>query len=140
MPFFRHRHARVFVPEPHARDSHSGLRPYVTAPPRLCHCRAILHRRNNPRHGLYHAGIQQAALLHPPRHGLCCKVGHSGKRGGGDKRERGSEDRTTAKALHILPHLHRRLHLSPTRGLFLDKAQIQVIVVIVVKVVKLNLI
>ena len=89
---------------------------------------------------LYQAGIQQAALLHPPRHGLCCKVGHDCKRGGGDKRERSSEDRATAQALQIIPHLHRRLHLSPTRGLFLDKAQIQVIVVIVVKVVKLNLI
>ena len=76
---------------------------------------------NNLRHGLYQAGIQQAAFLHPPRYGLCCKVGHIGKRGGGDKRERSSEDCATAQALQILPHLHRRLHLFPTRALFLDK-------------------
>ena len=82
---------------------------------------------NNPRHGLYQAGIQQAAFLHPPRYGLCCKVGHIGKRGGGDKSERSSEDRTTAQALQILPHLHRRLHLSSPRALFLDKTQIQAI-------------
>ena len=92
---------------------------------------------NNPRHGLYQAGIQQAAFLHPPRHGLCCKVRHDYKRGGGDKRERSSEDRATAQALHIIPHLHLRLHLSSPRALFLDKTQIQAIVVIVVKVVKL---
>ena len=92
---------------------------------------------NNPRHGLYQAGIQQAAFLHPPRHSLCCKVRHSGKRGGGDKRERDSEDCAPAQVLQILPHLHRRLHPSPPRALFLDKTQIQVIVVIVVKVVKL---
>ena len=127
MPFFRHRHARVFVPEPHARVSLSGLHPCVTAALRLCHCRAILHRRNNPQHGLYQAGIQQAAFLHPPRHGLCCKVGHSGKRGGGDKRERSREDRATAQTLQILPHLHRRLHLSPTRALFSNKKQIKAI-------------
>ena len=82
---------------------------------------------NNPRHCLYQAGIQQAALLHPPRHSLCCKVRHRGKRGGGDKRERGSEDHATAQALQILPHLHRRLHLSPTRALFLDKKPIKAI-------------
>ena len=82
---------------------------------------------NNPRHGLYQAGIQQAALLHPLRYSLCCKVRHSGKRGGGDKRERSSEDRTTAQALQILPHLHRRLHTSHTRALFLDKKQIKAI-------------
>ena len=75
---------------------------------------------------LYQAGIQQAALLHPPRHGLCCKVGHDCKRGGVDKRERGSEDCATAQALHILPHLHRRLHLSPTCALFLDKKPIKI--------------
>ena len=75
---------------------------------------------NNPRHGLYKAGIQQAAFLHPPRYGLCRKVRHSGKRGGGDKRERSSEDSTTAQALHIIPHLHLRLHTSHTRALFLS--------------------
>ena len=127
MPFFRHRHARVFVPEPHARDNLSGLRPCVTAPIRLCHCRTILHRRNNPRHGLYQAGIQQAAFLHPPWYGLCRKVRHDCKRSGGDKRERGSEDCATAQDLQILPHLHRRLHLSSPRALFLDKKQIQAI-------------
>ena len=62
-----------------------------------------------------------------PRHGLCCKVGHSYKRGGGDKRERSREDRATAQALHFLPHLHLRLHPSPTRPLFLDKNPIQAI-------------
>ena len=90
---------------------------------------------NNPRHGLYQAGIQQAAFLHPPRHGLCCKVRHDYKRGGGDKRERSSEDRATAQVLQILPHLHRRLHPSSPLALFLDKTQIQVIVVIVVKLI-----
>ena len=133
MPFFRHRHARIFDTEPHARDSLSGLHPCVTAPPRLCHCRAILHRRNNPRHGLYQAGIQQATFLHPPRHGLCCKVGHSGKRGGGDKRERGSEDCATAQALHSLPHLHLRLHPYSPRALFLDKNPIKAIDIILSK-------
>ena len=49
------------------------------------------------------------------------------KRGGGDKRERSREDRVTAQALQILPHLHRRLHLSPTRALFPNKNQIQAI-------------
>ena len=88
---------------------------------------------NNPRHGLYQAGIQQAAFLHSPRHGLCCKVGHSGKRSGGDKRERGSEDCATAQALHIIPHLHRRLHTSHTRALFLDKTQIKAIDIILSK-------
>ena len=82
---------------------------------------------NNPRHSLYQAGIQQAAFLHPPRHGLCCKVRHSGKRGGGDKRERCSEDCATAQVLQIIPHLHLRLHLSSTRALFLDKKQIKAI-------------
>ena len=82
---------------------------------------------NNPRHGLYQAGIQQAAFLHPPRYGLCCKVRHSGKRGGGDKRERSSEDCATAQVLQIIPHLHLRLHLSSTRALFLDKKQIKAI-------------
>ena len=62
------------------------------------------------------------------------------KRGGGDKRERSSEDCATAQVLQILPHLHLRLRLSPPRALFLDKTQIQVIVVKVVKVVKLILI
>ena len=95
---------------------------------------------NNPRHGLYQAGIQQAAFLHPPRHGLCCKVRHSGKRGGGDKRERDSEDCATAQVLHIIPHLHLRLHLYSPRALFPNKKQIQAIIVIVVKVVKLILI
>ena len=84
---------------------------------------------NNPRHGLYQAGIQQAAFLHPPRHGLCCKVRHDYKRGGGDKRERGSENRATAQVLQIIPHLHLRLHLFSPRALFLDKTQIQAIVV-----------
>ena len=82
---------------------------------------------NNPRHGLYQAGIQQAAFLHPPRYGLCCKVRHSGKRGGGDKRERSREDRATAQALHTLPHLHLRLHFSSPRALFLDKKPIKAI-------------
>ena len=82
---------------------------------------------NNLRHGLYQAGIQQAAFLHPPRYGLCCKVRHDYKRGGGDKRERGSEDRATAQLLQILPHLHRRLHLYSPRALFLDKTQIKAI-------------
>ena len=82
---------------------------------------------NNPRHGLYQAGIQQAAFLHPPRHGLCCKGRHSGKRSGGDKRERGSEDCATAQDLQILPHLHCRLHLSSPRALFPNKNQIQAI-------------
>ena len=82
---------------------------------------------NNPRHGLYQAGIQQAAFLHSPRHGLCCKVRHSGKRGGGDKRERCSEDCTAAQVLQIIPHLHRRLHLSSPRALFPNKKQIQAI-------------
>ena len=127
MPFFRHRHARIFDPEPHARDSLTGLHPCVTAPLGLCHCRAIRHRRNNPRHGLYQAGIQQAAFLHPPRHGLCCKVGHSYKRGGGDKRERSSEDYATAQALQILPLLHLRLHTSHTRALFPNKKPIKAI-------------
>ena len=135
MPFFRHRHARIFDPEPHARDSLTGLHPCVTAPLGLYHCRAIRHSRNNPRHGLYQAGIQQAAFLHPPRYGLCCKVRHSGKRGGGDKRQRGSENRATAQVLQILPHLHLHLHPSPPRALFLDKTQIQVIVVKVVKLI-----
>ena len=63
---------------------------------------------------------------------------HWGKRSEGDKRERGSEDRATAQDLHPLHHLHRRLHLSSPRALFLDKTQIQAIVVIVVKVVKWN--
>ena len=62
-----------------------------------------------------------------PRHGLCCKVGHSGKRGGGDKRERSREDCATAQALHSLPHLHLRLHLYSPRALFLDKKQIKAI-------------
>ena len=135
MPFFRHRHARIFDPEPHARDSLTGLHPCVTAPLGLYHCRAILHRRNNPRHGLYQAGIQQAAFLHPPRHGLCCKVGHSGKRGGSDKRERSREDRAPAQVLQILPHLHLCLHLSSPRAIFLDNKQIQIIVVKVVKLI-----
>ena len=95
---------------------------------------------NNPRHSLYQAGIQQAAFLHPPRHALCCKVRHDCKRSGGDKRERSSEDCATAQVLQIIPHLHLRLHTSHTRALFLDKTQIQIIVVIVVKVVKLILI
>ena len=82
---------------------------------------------NNPRHGLYQAGIQQAALLHPPRHSLCCKVRHDYKRGGGDKRERSREDSTTAQVLQILPHLHLRLHLSSPRALFLDKKPIKAI-------------
>ena len=30
--------------------------------------------------------------------------------GGGDKRERSSEDRATAQVLHPLPHLYLRLH------------------------------
>ena len=76
---------------------------------------------------LYQAGIQQAALLHPPRHGLCCKVGHDCKRGGGDKRERGSEDCATAQALQILPHLHLRLHSPYSHPLFPNKKQIQAI-------------
>ena len=80
---------------------------------------------NNPRHGLYQAGIQQAAFLHPPRHGLCCKVRHDCKRGGGDKRERSSEDCATAQVLHPLPHLHHRLHSSHPRALFLDKNPIK---------------
>ena len=62
------------------------------------------------------------------------------KRGGGDKRERNSEDSATAQALQIIPHLHLRLHPSPPRALFPNKNQIQAIVVIVVKVVKLILI
>ena len=82
---------------------------------------------NNPRHGLYQAGIQQASFLHLPRYGICCKVRHSGKRGGGDNRERGSEDCATAQALQIIPHLHLHLHLSFPRTLFLDKTQIQAI-------------
>ena len=49
------------------------------------------------------------------------------KRGGGDKRERGSEDCATAQDLQILPHLHRRLHLSSPRPLFPNKKQIQAI-------------
>ena len=57
------------------------------------------------------------------------------KRGGGDKRERSSEDRATAQALQILPHLHLCLHLSSPRAIFLDKTQIQVIVVKVVKLI-----
>ena len=105
----------VIDPEPHARDNLSGLHPCVTAPIRLCHCWAILHRRNNPRHG------------------LCRKVRHSGKRGGGDKRERSSEDRTAAQVLQILPHLHLRLHLFPTRALFPNKKQIQAIDIILSK-------
>ena len=48
-----------------------------------------------------------------------------------------SEDRATAQVLQILPHLHLRLHLYSPRAIFLDKTQIQVVVVIVVKVVKL---
>ena len=67
------------------------------------------------------------AAFFVPRYGLCCKVGHSGKRGGGDKRERSHEDRATAQVLQILPHLHLRLHSSHPRALFLDKTQIQVI-------------
>ena len=82
---------------------------------------------NNPRHGLYQAGIQQAAFLHPPRHSLCCKVRHDYKRGGGDKREKSREDSTTAQVLQILPHLHRRLHSPHPCALFLDKTQIQAI-------------
>ena len=82
---------------------------------------------NNPRHGLYQAGIQQAAFLHPPRHSLCCKVRHDYKRGGGDKRERSREDSTTAQVLQILPHLHLRLHLSSLSALFPNKNQIQTI-------------
>ena len=53
------------------------------------------------------------------------------------KRERSHEDCATAQDLQILPHLHLRLHLSHPRALFLDKTQIQAIVVKVVKVVKL---
>ena len=49
------------------------------------------------------------------------------KRGGGDKRERSSEDSATAQALQILPHLHLRLHLSSPRALFPNKNQIQAI-------------
>ena len=49
------------------------------------------------------------------------------KRGGGDKRERGSEDCATAQVLQILPHLHLRLHLSSPRALFLDKKPIKAI-------------
>ena len=49
------------------------------------------------------------------------------KRGGGDKRERSSEDSATAQALQILPHLHLRLHLSSPRALFPNKKQIQAI-------------
>ena len=87
----------------------------------------LLHEKSEAGHvELYQAGIQQAALLHPPRHGLCCKVGHSGKRGGGDKRERSREYCATAQALHILPHLHFRLHLSSLRALSLDKKQIKI--------------
>ena len=52
---------------------------------------------------------------------------HSGKRGGGDKRERSREDRTTAQALQILPHLHLRLHPYSPRALFLDKKPIKAI-------------
>ena len=44
-----------------------------------------------------------------------------------DKRERGSEDRATAQVLQIIPHLHRRLHLSSPRALFPNKKQIQAI-------------
>ena len=57
------------------------------------------------------------------------------KRGGGDKRERSCEDSATAQALQIIPNLHLRLHPSPPRALFLDKNQIQAIVVIVVKLI-----
>ena len=76
---------------------------------------------NNPRHGLYQAGIQQAAFLHPPRHSLCCKVRHDYKRGGGDKRERGSEDRATAQLLQIIPHLNLRFHIHSPYPLFPNK-------------------
>ena len=82
---------------------------------------------NNPRHGLYHAGIQQAAFLHPPRYGLCRKVRHSDKRGGGDKRERSSEDHAPAQVIQISPHLHLRLHSPYSHPLFPNKNQIQAI-------------
>ena len=82
---------------------------------------------NNPRHGLYQAGIQQAAFLHSPRYGICCKVRHDCKRGGGDKRERSREDCATAQLLQILPHLHLRLHSPYSHPLFPNKNQIQAI-------------
>ena len=60
------------------------------------------------------------------------------KRGGGDKRERSSEDSATAQALQILPHLHLRLHLSSPRALFLDKKPIKDINIILSKLSKLS--
>ena len=49
------------------------------------------------------------------------------KRGGGDKRERRSEDCATAQDLQILPHLHLRLYLYSPLALFLDKKPIKAI-------------
>ena len=40
---------------------------------------------------------------------------------------RTKEDRATAQALHIIPHLHRHLHLSSPRALFPNKNQIQAV-------------
>ena len=48
---------------------------------------------------------------------------------GQDRRKslRTKEDRATAQALHIIPHLHRHLHLSSPRALFPNKNQIQAV-------------